>query len=274
MSWPEKKLSQKESKKAFLLQSQTFVNSSPIMTLANSIASGFSVRHWAAWAPDRQSQHDWLDWCGNPSLPAGEASPAASHVPALIRRRTHRLGRMALEALHTVAGNLPNKTPIVYASRHGESIRSQELIEELLTENGVSPQSFSLSVHNAIIGIHTITQASRANVTALAGSHATGSALLTEATGLLASGNASVLVVACDEVLPDVYTPYVDEPQAPFAWAAELVPGHDFIWDTGFRPDETHRLPELLATLHFLIAPSGQGSAIRHWRRQENTPTC
>lgn len=242
--------------------------------MAHNTATGFSVRNWAAWAPGLECRQDWLDWCHKPYLPAGETAPAAAHLPPLLKRRTLRLGRMALEALAAVARDLPAATPVVFASRHGETLRSLGLIRELLAEGSVSPQSFSLSVHNATVGIHTIALGSHANVTALAGGQATGDALLTEAMGLLFIEAESVLVVACDETLPDSYLPYTDEPQAPFAWAAELVRGDEFFWSEQARPFTPEKLPELLATLFFLIAPDHQTTAFGHWLRQGAMPAC
>lgn len=178
---------------------------------------------------------------------------------------------MALECLAAVAHNTPVDTPIVFASRHGEALRSHALIRELLCEQSVSPQSFSLSVHNATLGLYTIATGCHANVTALAGVNATASALLTEAMGLLADGAASVLVVACDEVLPDSYAGYADEPQAPFAWAVELVAGNDFTPSIQSAVPAPRNLPELLDLFRFLIDPAQPAwhasSGAQHWQR-------
>lgn len=178
---------------------------------------------------------------------------------------------MALECLAAVSRDVPADTAVVFASRHGEALRSQGLIRELLAEESVSPQSFSLSVHNATLGLYTIANSCHANVTALAGGNATASALLTEAMGLLADGAASVLVVACDEVLPDCYAGYADEPQAPFAWAAELVAGNEFVASNQPKGPESTNLPELLDLFRFLIDPTqpawGTVSGAPHWQR-------
>lgn len=225
------------------------------MSLNHGIAPGFSVRNWAAWAPGLDNRQAWLDWRSNPYLPAGDESPSATFMPPLLRRRALRLGRMAIESLATIAMEAPADTPVVFASRHGETHRSIKLTQELIAEGGVSPQSFSLSVHNATVGLYTITRACRANVTALAGCQATATTLLTEALGLLADGAPSVLVVACDEMLPDCYKPYADEPQAPFAWTAELIAGNEFTPDTTALATASSTLPDLLALLRFLIDP-------------------
>lgn len=218
-------------------------------------APGFSLRNWSAWAPGLENQQDWLDWRANPLLPSGDTTPAAACLPPLLRRRALRLGRMALESLSNIAKTAPAESPVIFASRHGEVLRSQRLMAELITEGNVSPQSFSLSVHNATIGLHTIAQGCQANVTALAGGNATASALLIEAMGLLVDGAPSVLIVACDETLPDCYSTYADEPQAPFAWAAELVAGEEFMPGTQLMPPVTKTLPELLDLFRFLINP-------------------
>lgn len=182
-----------------------------------------------------------------------------------------RLGRMALECLAAVSRDVPADTPVVFASRHGEALRSQGLIRELLAEESISPQSFSLSVHNATIGLYTIANGCHANVTALAGGNATASALLTEAMSLLADGSASVLIIACDEMLPECYASYADEPQAPFAWAAELVAGNEFVPSHQPNGPESTNLPELLTLFRFLIDPQQPAwrasSGTLHWQR-------
>lgn len=160
---------------------------------------------------------------------------------------------MALESLFAIVPDTPPETPVVFASRHGETQRSLTLIHELQKEGNVSPQSFSLSVHNATAGLYTIARTCHANVTALAGGNATGAALLSEAFSLLTDGAPSVLVVACDELLPDCYVPYADEPQAAFAWAAELTAGTSFVPATQVETAAAHELPELLTLLHFLL---------------------
>ena len=242
------------------------------MHFIHGSAPGFSVRKWAAWAPGLESQQDWLEWRINPQLPAGDTAPAAAHLPPLLKRRTLRLGRMALESLASVAQDVAADTPIIFASRHGETQRSLGLIRELIAEGSVSPQSFSLSVHNATIGLHTIAQASHANVTALAGGAATAQAILVEALGLLADGAESVLVVACDEILPECYAPYADEPQAPFAWAAELVVGDEFTPAAQIGTSALPALPELLGLFLFLIDPQqpawGTDACALHWQRR------
>ncbi len=199
--------------------------------------------------------------------------PAATSLAPMLRRRTQRLGRMALESLFALPIETPVNTPVVFASRHGETHRSFALIRELETEGSVSPQSFSLSVHNATIGLYTIARASHANVTALSGCSATASALLIEAQGLLADGAPSVLVVASDEVLPDCYSAFADEPEASFAWAAELVAGNSITACTLSDSPHNPALPELLSLLHFLIDArqicwSHPGDHLG-WRRQE-----
>lgn len=217
---------------------------------------GFSLRAWSAWAPGRETRQDWLEWCANPELPVGDAVPAAAFLPPMLKRRAMRLGRMAMESLAPLATDVAADTPVVFASRHGETHRSLALMRELLAEGNVSPQSFSLSVHNATVGLYTIARPCHAHVTALAGGNATSTAMLSEATGLLHDGAPSVLLVACDEVLPECYGAYADEPQATFSWAAELVAGHDFVFSAKDARTIAPALPDLLALFHFLIDPT------------------
>ena len=48
--------------------------------------------------------------------------------------------------------------PLVYASRHGETTRNFALLSDTAEQQPLSPTQFSLSVHNAIIGLWSIFQ--------------------------------------------------------------------------------------------------------------------
>lgn len=145
----------------------------------------------------------------------------------MLRRRAERLGRMLLETLFepTLAYH---GQPLIHASRHGEATRTVPLLTELARDGAVSPQSFSMAVHNATSGLFTIARQSQAPVTAIAAGPETACAGLTEAIGQLADGAASVLLCFSDEPLPALYQPFVDDAEAPFAFTLELATGNEF----------------------------------------------
>jgi hypothetical protein len=140
----------------------------------------------------------------------------------MLRRRTGRLGRMALEA--ALQCDPGNSLPAVFCSRHGDVGRTLELLESQARDEPVSPAAFGLSVHNAIGGLLSIATGSQATMTAIAAGVATVPAGILEACALLAEGSPDVLLVVYDEPLPGLYAEFRDDAEVPYAWAWRMVP--------------------------------------------------
>jgi hypothetical protein len=220
--------------------------------VSGAVAAGFSLRHWAAWAPGLEDRSAWQAWARAPFRPAGETAPPVSDMPAMLRRRAERLGRMALAVLYQ--GASPG-APIVYCSRYGELARVARLLEELAATGGVSPQGFSVSVHNAIAGLYSIATHGRENVQSLAAAEATPLAGLIDAAGLLADGAGCVRLVLCEEPVPPVFAPFAEPTDCPYAVLLELAAGNEFRFDWARPPADAAppTLPPALAVLHFLL---------------------
>ncbi len=225
------------------------------------MATGFALRHWAAWAPGLERREDWLAWAMAPFRPAGEAAPAVRDMPAMLRRRADRLGRMALAVLYQ--GSCPG-APIVYCSRYGELERVARLLEELAATGSVSPQGFSVSVHNAIAGLYSIATHGRENVQSLAAAEATPLAGLADAAGLLADGAECVRLVLCEEPLPTVFASFAEPTDAPYAVLLELAPGNAFRfdWTAAPAPAQAPTLPPALAVLQFLLSDASAATIV------------
>lgn len=179
----------------------------------------FSVTDWAAWAPGLVQREDWQAWARQPFLPSGEDTPALGEVPAMQRRRIERLGRMAIQAACWCEAETDgDRVPLVFASRHGDVVRSIELLNSLSDDAALSPTAFGLSVHNAVAALYSIVRGKRGNYLALAAGKATVEAACLEAYGLLADGAPEVLVVGYESPLPEVYAGFRDEPDPFFAW--------------------------------------------------------
>ena len=179
----------------------------------------FSVAESAAWAPGLNTIQAWKRWCSDFSYRDTEAEtdPKLKAVSPLLRRRTDILGKMALEVAYECLGKRKD-IPAVFCSRHGEVARSVGMLESLARRDPVSPTSFSLSVHNAIAGLFSITRSDQANnVVISAKTHLVESAL-TEACGILHDGAEQVLIVVYNNVLPSVYDHFSDRQELPFAW--------------------------------------------------------
>jgi hypothetical protein len=139
-----------------------------------------------------------------------------SFLPALLRRRLDRVGRMALHvAWHCAEGH--SELPLVFASRHGSLTRTVELLDSLDQGEPLSPASFSLSVHNSTAGLFSIARADRSPATALAAGTATLAAALLEGVGILTEGADAVLVVYADETPLPKYKVYMQVHEPVFA---------------------------------------------------------
>lgn len=178
----------------------------------------FAVRRWAAWAPSLETADQWMSWAQAPRPPIGDAQPALSQMPSMMRRRMNRLGRMALHTAWNCQTN-DMDLPIVFVSRYGDVGRALGLLEELAQEGAVSPTGFNMSVHNAIGAMYSIARVDRGNAICVAAGRASAAAGLIEAAGLLADGDPEVMLVCYDEALPADYACFRDEAPCVWAWA-------------------------------------------------------
>ena len=197
-----------------------------------------NLRNWVAWMPGLETAEAWRQWAEGtenapasaPSAQAQEMVPPVKEIPPLLRRRADVMGRAALHVLSRP--ELPYAgQAIVLCSRLGEFRRSFVLQCELAREGQVSPQQFSMSVHNATGGLFIMAQKARAPLTALAAGEEGALAGLQEALIQLADGAGAVWLVYCEEPLPEEHrslTASVDEQTDYFAFLLELVPGDEF----------------------------------------------
>ncbi|HSC47624.1 MAG TPA: beta-ketoacyl synthase chain length factor, partial [Gammaproteobacteria bacterium] len=151
-----------------------------------------------------------------------------SFLPALLRRRLDRHGRMALHTAWSCLEGIPS-VQFVFASRHGDLDRTLELLTGLASQETLSPTVFSLSVHNSAAGLLSIARGDRGAATAMsAGPDTLGMGLL-EGASLIAEGAERVLVCYADDAVPAAFQPYVAEHSAyqPFSISLLLTPPAD-----------------------------------------------
>lgn len=120
------------------------------------------------------------------------------------------------------------RVPLVFVSRHGETPRTFEILRDLAASEPLSPTQFSLSVHNAVIGLWSIMRGETSEMTALA---ATGDGLeygAFEAAALLAEGAEAVLLVVTEEQPPQAYAQWIDDVPFPYAVGLLLTPGNEW----------------------------------------------
>jgi hypothetical protein len=183
---------------------------------------GLAVARWAAWAPGLPDRESWQAWATGRRDIAGPVDPDVSFVKPLLRRRLSPLNRMAF---HVAAACLPeDETPLcVFCSRFGEYARAFEILTAMETGEAVSPNAFSLSVHNTVSSLFSISRSDRQHSTAIAAGGATLEAGFLEARALLADApTGSVLLVYYDEPLPSFYAEKVDAIQVSAAVALLL----------------------------------------------------
>ncbi len=220
----------------------------------------FAIDRWSAWAPGLSDIAAWESWLSRPYPLQSGGVPALSEMPAMMRRRVERLGRVALQAAYTCQEG-PAESPIVFASRYGDLSRSVELLTQLAQSTPLSPTSFSLSVHNAIGALYSIARGDTGGYSAVASGPETVEAAFVEACGLLADGAKDVLVVVYDEPIPTPWQRFAEYADFPRAFACRVRPAEG---TSGVRlschakPDteqsSTEALPPDLAALRFLVS--------------------
>lgn len=179
------------------------------------------ILEWSAYADGLTQRSDWLAWAQQaPQMPPAVAGtvPALAEMPAMMRRRVDRLGRLACQVAYWCQP-LADTAPMVFASRHGDATRSLSLLGDLIQRQALSPTSFGLSVHNAVSALYSIAQGHTGNTVVVAAGRATVAAALTEAAALLADGAEEVLVVYYEAPLPADYAGFQDELVSEYAWA-------------------------------------------------------
>ncbi|MDG9926709.1 MULTISPECIES: beta-ketoacyl synthase chain length factor [Pseudomonas] len=229
--------------------------------------TNFRIEQWRAWAPGLDSAADWHAWQQAPFAPQdGGEQPDVGFLPALQRRRLSRLARMAFHVAWPLAeANGP--MPLVFASCHGETPRTFAILEDLARDAPLSPTQFSLSVHNAIIGLWSIMRGDTSEMTALAaGGDGLEQALL-EATTLLGEGAPGVLLIVAEENPPELYVPYIDDVPFPYAVALLLQAGEEWRLDLTEGNGPRSAWPHALELVRALT--NGSDSLQHHWKRRQ-----
>lgn len=186
-----------------------------------------SLIDWAALAPGLKSKQDWKDWASGKKEPDIHTpfKPDLPQVPAMHRRRLSPMGKSALWCCHQILQDYSQPHASIFCSQHGEVCHTVSLLKELAKDEPLSPTAFSLSVHNAIAGIHSISNGVTGNITALAAGPDGHLEALLEAYALLEqdSNLEHILCVVYDSPLPDIYQGSTAQfPEFPIALAMLL----------------------------------------------------
>ncbi|MGP0171790.1 beta-ketoacyl synthase chain length factor [Pseudomonas sp. NCHU5208] len=223
----------------------------------------FQIEGWRAWAPGLESMDDWRAWCNAPKVvPDDQQQPDVSFLPAMQRRRLSRLARMMFHVAWPLADE-QGALPLVFASRHGETPRTLAILGELAKDEPLSPTQFSLSVHNAIIGLWSILRNDTSEMTAMSAAGDGLEQALLEANGLLAEGAPAVLLVIAEELPPDLYTSHIDDIPFSYALALLLKPGRT--WTLSLAPADSGIPAAWPHPLNLLRAFYGEQRTLIHY---------
>lgn len=185
----------------------------------------FNISAWNVVANKQLSIADWQlgepHWAEN-AKNWEDFVPKLAFLPAIKRRRLSDSARLFFEAAWELLPPEQANVPVVYASNNSEINRSFGLWHTLLQEGDVSPTSFSLSVHNALVGQWSEFRQVTAETISITASQDNLESALLEAYLLLNDGVEKVLVVVAESPLLESYNAQPVERQ-PFAYALALL---------------------------------------------------
>ena len=190
----------------------------------------FNIVQYQAVSNKLTDDTAWRLWAENAlnvaDLP--ETKPAVEFLPAILRRRLDLLSRLMFQAAFHLADDLGDY-PVVFVSHDGEINRSFEMYVSLLKDAMVSPNSFSLSVHNAAAGQWSLVRQFMGETVALAARRDGFECGVMESVSMLNDGYERVLLIVADNPLSAEFsvTPYIRAPFA-YAWAGILEKGDDY----------------------------------------------
>jgi hypothetical protein len=180
----------------------------------------FYLKDWSGWLPGVETKDEWQQWAIDGSVGEARKIQLPSISPT-IRRRLSPLGKMVFSCALKVI-DLNEKIPVVFSSRYGEICRSEALLEDVYKENPLSPNTFSMSVHNGSVGLLSIVGKNHSAMTAIAASDNSFEAALIEAYSQLKTQQADSILVLIGEEIPDTYCQSLIDPK-PTAFGMALL---------------------------------------------------
>lgn len=190
--------------------------------------------------------------------------PSLAFLPPLKRRRLSPSARLFFEAAWELTADNAD-LPVVYASQNSEMSRSFALWQSLLQEGDVSPTSFSLSVHNALVGQWSELRQAKGEMTAITAQQDNLETALLEAQLLLNEGQPKVLVVVAESPLAEEYNP---QPivRPPFAYALAMVVEQGEQYRLSLFPPQAGKFSQIFAQDNALLWVQQQHLNHQHWQ--------
>lgn len=220
--------------------------------------SSFYLCGWGYWTPDHPQEK-------------------SDTAPALLRRRVSSLGRHAL----SLAWELPEaaNARLILSSRHGEFGRTLSLLEAASSQSELSPADFTLSVHNALIGLLSIAHGNRHGHTAIAaGPESFCFGLLDAIACLKENPREPVVLIHFDEPLPASFAAFNELNEQPIALALTLGTTGEQEFQIDFEVAQNEGKDSASHAqdfLNFLMSHSTEAVSIgtdRQWRWKRNVP--
>lgn len=242
----------------------------------------FTIANWRAVSHKMVEEAQWQSWAMGKNIDHfADYQPKLPFLPAMQRRRLSPLARLFMDAAWPLLDK-NNVCPVIFVSHDGEINRSFQLWRSLLQENTVSPTSFGLSVHNALVGQWSMLRGDMSENTAICAQEDGFEVAMIEAYTMLAEGVAKVLVVAADDPLSDDYA--VCATRAPFAYATAFLVEKGNDWTLSLESKTTPFLIEqkqywgalnwicqhLLLQAQYKQYAFRQPYALRQWQWQKN----
>lgn len=181
----------------------------------------FRLEKWSAVAPGLTSEKDWSDWLDSRICSGDEDNIklGLKKISPILRRRFTKMGKVAAASLCGL--ELEQNTPLVFASRHGDVDLTLSLLQNIASDQDLSPTGFSLAVHNAIAGLLSIAQKDTSPITSVAACQDMLPIALLEAITQL-QDFPKVVCLICDTPVPEIYQPYTESSDIPYAIALLL----------------------------------------------------
>ncbi|WP_114087866.1 beta-ketoacyl synthase chain length factor [Thalassospira profundimaris] len=191
-----------------------------------------SISRWALWQDHATHPTLRTHLSGGKAAGIDNQDLARSIAPAW-RRRLDLFGRASAEVLGQVLdGVSPEdicRCRVIFSSRHGNIERTLKLLGQIAREEIPSPADFSMSVHNALVGVASINWGITQAHSAISAGNDSFIAALTEALCQLADDpHSPVVIIYIDLPLPEVYAQndpkgmkgtafalYLEAPEAP-----------------------------------------------------------
>lgn len=185
------------------------------------------LEEWRGWLPEESGLPDQSSALREPRHRI--ASQPGKSLPAMLRRRLNESERATCDILQALDPEA--QLPLIFASRHGNTPQTLGMLETLSHSEPISPARFSMSVHNATLGVYSISSAHRRPLQALGACGDEFDAMLHEARGYLVEGHRAVVGVFCESPLAPAYQGYTDHPGTACAVGIRLSlqPGRQLI---------------------------------------------